>query len=353
MGEKLVSIIIPVYNAEKYISRCLDSIINQSYKNIQIIVIDDGSTDNGVLILDKYKEDDNRISVYRTENRGVSYARNLGIEKAKGEYFVFVDADDFVQKDMIEKMYYRLLSDGSDICVCNVWRTNGDKSKIQSNRKDEQIVLFNSIEKEEYMITFLLRQVHAYCVWNKMYKRSLIDKNNIRFAANSEMYPEDMLFNLMYFTGVTRISWISEALYNHIKRKNSITTSYRNDIVNRYIECAILYKNYINQKESNELINVYYMMLNWNLINGVISSIRNNQDKVEKINADIKQIYLKESQLCKMKNLKYYSCGSSNVKLCEMILNGDSMGYIEYIYELMECEKVDEVFRMRRKWNAN
>lgn len=87
MGEKLVSIIIPVYNAEKYISRCLDSIINQSYKNIQIIVIDDGSTDNGVLILDKYKEDDNRISVYRTENRGVSYARNLGIEKAKGEYF--------------------------------------------------------------------------------------------------------------------------------------------------------------------------------------------------------------------------------------------------------------------------
>lgn len=176
MGEKLVSIIIPVYNAEKYISRCLDSIINQSYKNIQIIVIDDGSTDKGVLILDKYKEDDNRISVYRTENRGVSYARNLGIEKAKGEYFVFVDADDFVQKDMIEKMYYRLLSDGSDICVCNVWRTNGDKSKIQSNRKDEQIVLFNSIEKEEYMITFLLRQVHAYCVWNKMYKRSLIDK---------------------------------------------------------------------------------------------------------------------------------------------------------------------------------
>lgn len=160
MGEKLVSIIIPVYNAEKYISRCLDSIINQSYKNIQIIVIDDGSTDNGVLILDKYKEDDNRISVYRTENRGVSYARNLGIEKAKGEYFVFVDADDFVQKDMIEKMYYRLLSDGSDICVCNVCETIRFLLKIRFDIDNNIFRNISYLSKFDWLIQIVCQASH-------------------------------------------------------------------------------------------------------------------------------------------------------------------------------------------------
>lgn len=354
MRKDLVSVIIPVYNAEKYISKCLDSLLNQTYERMQIIIINDGSTDNGPQILNKYEALDDRIIVYHTENRGVSFARNLGIDKAMGDYILFIDADDFMRNDMIKKMYYRMLQDDSDVCVCNALRIHGDMEKIQCQRGDETINIKTPVDKEEYIITFLLRQVHAYCVWNKMYKRSILNQYNIRFVANDKMYPEDMLFNLIYFTEITKISWVSDALYIHIKHQNSITTSYRNNIVNRYAECAFLYKQYLNiRRKWSDLHNVYYMMLNWNYINAVISSIRDNKEDDERISFELKKIWQHRRESFEAANSKYYLHNSLNMQLYKLIASGDATGYVNFISNLMKQGNVDELFKMRGKWNAN
>lgn len=354
MCKNLVSVIIPVYNAEKYISKCLDSLLDQTFKRMQIIIINDGSTDNSAQILNKYEVLDDRVSVYHTENRGVSSARNLGIDKATGEYIIFIDADDFVRNDMIEKMYYRILQDNSDVCVCNALRVHGDVEKIQCRRSDEIIDIKDTVDKEEYMITFLLRQVHAYCVWNKMYKRSILNQYNIRFVANEKMYPEDMLFNLMYFTEIFKISWVSDLLYIHIKHQNSITTSYRYNIVKRYSECAFLYKQYLNTRQKwNDLHNVYYIMLNWNFINAVISSIRDNKEESEVIASELKMIWQCRGEPFEAANSKYYPQNSLNIKLYRLFASGDAIGYVNFISNLMKQGNVDELFKMRGEWNAN
>ena len=115
---ELISIIVPVYNVEEYIEQALDSLINQTYKNIEIIIIDDGSTDNSAIICERYAEEDKRIVVIHTANNGVAIARNLGINLAKGEYIGFVDPDDYINLEMFEKLYGALKECKADIACC-------------------------------------------------------------------------------------------------------------------------------------------------------------------------------------------------------------------------------------------
>ena len=147
MENKCISIIIPVYNCEKYISRCLRSIINQTYKNLQIIVVNDGSTDNTLNICEDIARNDSRIEIYSKENGGVSSARNLGLKKVKGDYISFVDADDFLEVNMFSKMIYSLKDE--DLIVCNFYIV--DEKGNKENGKSIPNVILN---KNETLIEF-------------------------------------------------------------------------------------------------------------------------------------------------------------------------------------------------------
>lgn len=143
----LISVIIPVYNGEKYIKRCINSLINQTYKNIEIIIINDGSKDNSINIIKEISEKDKRIIIIDKENQGVSIARNAGIEKASGDYIMFVDVDDWVKTNMIEQMYKVIKKENVDIVKCN--SINEFNNKATENKISNSLVN-KVLKKEEY-----------------------------------------------------------------------------------------------------------------------------------------------------------------------------------------------------------
>lgn len=253
----LISIIIPVYNVEKYINKCLNSVFNQTYKNIEIIVVNDGSTDNcEKIILDNYK-DEKRLIYIKKENGGLSSARNLGIEKSKGKYICFVDSDDWIEKDYIEKMYNMIIKDDSQICVCNMKYIFED-GKIKKRTpviKEKEIV--DNTTALNYLLEGKKYKFHAV---NKMYQRSLFIDNNIRFELN-KLY-EDVFTTYKLFVCACKISLIPDFLYNYLQnRKGSILNTRFNekrfDILEAISEVS--YNKYINKNVSKKSLQCFYI----------------------------------------------------------------------------------------------
>ena len=145
MMDKLVSIVVPVYNVDKYLDKCVNSIINQKYKNLEIILVDDGSTDESGKKCDLWAEKDNRIRVIHKENGGLSDARNVGIDNSKGYYISFIDSDDFIENDMIEVLLKEIKENNCDISICGYYKTYVDKDEIIDNSKE--IFVMNNIER--------------------------------------------------------------------------------------------------------------------------------------------------------------------------------------------------------------
>ena len=175
-----ISVIVPVYNVEQYLSQCLDSIINQTYKNLEIICVDDGSPDNSGKILDEYAEKDNRIKVIHQENQGVSVARNTGLDNATGEWVSFIDSDDYIKLDFYERMINVALKNNSQVVQCRVYRNQ----KPLYGGKCIRTSGFGNI------ISILKRGYSC----NKLWSLELINKNNIRFYPG--IYVEDILFSV-------------------------------------------------------------------------------------------------------------------------------------------------------------
>ena len=200
----LVSVIVPVYNAEKYLSRCIDSILAQTYTNFELLLINDGSKDNSGKICDEYAEKDNRIRVYHKENGGVSSARNYGLDKAVGKYICFVDADDWVNKDYLEKL---LPTDDEEMVVCSFMYETMESFFLSNIIRDK-----NNIET---VLHLLLDHMAVCAPWCKIMRRDIIEQNNIRFDVNVSA-GEDMLFVCDYFSaGLNKIRTISQPLYHY------------------------------------------------------------------------------------------------------------------------------------------
>ena len=166
MGKIKVSVIVPVYNVEKYLDKCLDSLGRQTLKDIEIIVVNDESPDNSQKIIDKYSKKYSVIHGYKKKNGGVSDARNFGIKEAKGEYIAFVDGDDYVSIDMYEKMYEKAKAGNFDVVVCDLNYVYEDGSIKRVSSK---------IEKDTTNIKKTYVNMYP-CVWNKIYKRGLFSK---------------------------------------------------------------------------------------------------------------------------------------------------------------------------------
>ena len=227
MDEKLISVIVPIYNVEKYLEKCIDSIINQTYKNLEIILIDDGSTDKSGNICDKYKKYDSRIVVIHENNCGLSYARNKGLDLAKGQLISFVDSDDSLELNMLEVLMNNMYKYDSDISICNYFYIKDNDKKIcvnNSNLKD-----FSSFGREKFDNIYNEYKSLAVVVWNKLYKREIFDE--IRFP-NGKIY-EDAFVICDILDNSKRVSYTLKPLYNYVYRANSIINTFAVNHFNR------------------------------------------------------------------------------------------------------------------------
>lgn len=214
--DDLISIIVPIYNVEIYLEKCLDSIINQTYKNIEIILINDGSPDNSKFICEKYKNMDNRIKLINSKNQGVSSARNRGLQISKGKYILFVDPDDWIEKNMIETLYTNLVKTKSDISVCNYYEVKNE------NKNSRNLLIEETFNTERFLYySFNERYFRGY-LWNKLYSRSVIFNNNdyVKFDKNIHIC-EDLLFNYKVALNTSKICYTDDKLYNYLQRENS------------------------------------------------------------------------------------------------------------------------------------
>lgn len=250
---KKVSVVVPIYNGEKYLKRCINSILAQTLQDFELILVNDGCTDSSSAIIESYKQIDKRVLVVNKENGGVSSARNSGLDYASGEYILFVDCDDYIAKSMLEKMVASLERDNADICVCNAKRINNGIVTTQSHMDDYCLRLNTKSDVEKYIQDYIFTERHKYCVWNKLYKLSMLKKHHIRFAINNDIYPEDLLFVLETSLIVKCITWIEEPLYFHILHTGGLTLSYRKNVINRYMNLCQLFK----QKVYTDCLNNY------------------------------------------------------------------------------------------------
>lgn len=215
----LVSIIIPVYNVEKYLSACLDSVIKQKYYNLQIILVDDGSTDRSGYICDLYAEQDSRIKVLHTDNNGVSSARNAGIECTNGELICFIDSDDTVEENYIDSLVNAWVEDKSDLVICNIKDINLNRI-ISKRRVGSRLT---GVFREDYwQLIDLLRGPVA-----KLYTKDIIKKYSIRFPIYIHV-SEDQIWNFNYYSHVNSYSYVDESLYNYFHRDNNSLSQLKN-----------------------------------------------------------------------------------------------------------------------------
>lgn len=217
---KKVSVIIPMHNAEKTIKRALDSLMNQSYANIEVVVVNNNSTDKSINIAKTYLNK-LELKLLNEKNSGPSYARNSGIENSSGEYIMFLDADDYFEKDMVHEMVSAVKN--NDLVCCNKYKVNNQKKTFEKFQ-NESIKSYGYIGLLEYM------QKHAVfnTVWNKIYKKSIIIKNKIRFNTSMKV-SEDYNFNIDYYRYVKSAVVINAPLYNYVISSSSITASYNLD----------------------------------------------------------------------------------------------------------------------------
>lgn len=230
----LISVIIPVYNAEQYLERCLKSVLSQTYINLEILLINDGSTDASQIICDKFAEKDERIRIIQKDNSGVAETRNVGILEARGEYIGFVDSDDYIKQDMFEKMLMQAKKSNSDIVMCGYYVDNSEKiQKVSMNYE-------NRYEGYSNIVHGLLKLYYGeycnglYSLCNKLIKRTVYFQNNIMFDVSLKR-GEDAWFIFQCLKNSNRVDVIREPLYFYYQNNQSIMHTLYEDQYEKWV----------------------------------------------------------------------------------------------------------------------
>ncbi len=241
MRNPLVSVIVPVYNVEKYLYQCLESIVIQTYSNIEVIVVNDGSPDNSDLIIKEFSSKDSRIKLINQKNAGLSAARNAGIKDATGEYIMFVDSDDWIESSMVEELLSKVK--GVDLVVCSYNRMYTSKSnprvlnvegELNGTIFQRKLVgLYGSELKDP-------SQVDAFSIaCAKLYKTDIIKKELIQFVSTKKIGTEDLLFNIQYSNQISRCYIYNEPLYNYRRdNEGSLTSTFKPKL---FVQWQLLY----------------------------------------------------------------------------------------------------------------
>ena len=241
MPQPKVSIIVPVYNVEKYLKRCINSLKNQTLEDIEIILVDDSSTDSSLEICQRAADEDSRIKVIHKANEGAGYARNAALKIATGEYIGFLDSDDFAEKEMFKTLYDKAIKYNSELIISGVLFVDGNMF-----REDGECVLKTYFDKDTHFETEdQLKELrmgiigatpedtddskYGMSIWKNLFKTEIIKKNNIVFESEREILSEDALFMIDYISCIKKATGIKEAFYNYCRNEASISKSYKKD----------------------------------------------------------------------------------------------------------------------------
>ena len=262
-----LSIVLPVFNVEKYLERCIKSILEGTYKDLELVIVNDGTKDDSENIIIRYLEKYNNITYIVKENGGLSHARNVGYKYSKGEYIAFFDSDDYIKKDMYEKLMAKVKDYNYDIVVCDLYmeyEQTGKKIYVGSNVEKE----YKDVEKDNNGISIrkeIMENIYI-AVHNKIYKKELIEKtfeNGMPFV--NGMYYEDILYTYSILQNTRSISFVKEPLYYYVQRTSSISNNYDKKLydiitsVEMLIENAVENNRFEDYKEILEYIGIRYM----------------------------------------------------------------------------------------------
>ena len=328
----LVSIIVPVYNSEKYIEKCIDSILNQTYKNLELILINDGSTDNSGHLCDVFANVDKRVKVKHMKNSGVSSARNKGMKIATGKFIQFVDSDDYIEPNMVEALTNET-NNNSDMVLCGYKRISKDNNgKInQTNSK-----LYNKvyISRKMFLDEFgvLFNYYYINYLWNKLYVADIIKKFDITFD-NSMNWGEDLIFNLNYLSYCNKITIIDKYLYNYIDYNNdSITSTFNSELYNNQQN---MYKSVRKFLVSNdEYLGVNKEIVEIKFTNAMmmcLSNLFHSDSSYKKLEINNLVLQIIEDDIV-IQNLKYFAYGSIQNKLVGKLIKHKSLNFIIYFF---------------------
>lgn len=318
-----VSVIIPVYNVEKYIDRCLKSLVNQTFKDYEVIVVNDGSPDNSQKIIDKYTKKYHKLikSVIK-ENGGQGSARNLGIELSKGKYVMFVDSDDYIEKTMIEELYSKV-EEGYDIVACNNYIEYENGQKLEDI---DESIYFN--KEKNYLFS-------KPAVWNKIFLKDIIVKNKIKFR--EKLWYEDFDFTINIYGLTDKIGFVPKPLYNYIIREGS---TMNNSNIQRNLEIILAFDEIIKFYKSKKIYTKYYDYLEFLAIYNiyiatnvrVINAKADKKKKLEVINKINNYMY---KNFPDFKNNKYIDeYLSKNKKVILKLMNNKHYSLINIIFKV-------------------
>lgn len=257
MNNIKISIIVPVFNVEKYLSFCVDSLLNQTFKDIEIILVDDGSPDSCPQMCEDYAQKDKRVKVIHKQNSGLGYARNSGLDIAKGEFVSFIDSDDFISLDMYEKMYAFIQKHQLDTCLCDYERFGDDGSGEVSRENKDELVLYGKQVK-----CFALDMIapnpsyksdvkYNFCCWRTLYSNKIIRENHIRFFSEREIASEDLPFNILYFDKAQAVGYIPVIGYHYRFNPNSLSKCFSLNKYNCLLKLIDLTNEILKQSSFN------------------------------------------------------------------------------------------------------
>lgn len=323
MNKCKLSIIVPVYGVEKYIDKCLDSLVKQSLKEIEIIVVNDGTKDNSQKIIDKYvKKYPDKIKSYIKENGGQGSARNYGLEKANGEYIGYVDSDDFVEKDMYKKLYNKAKENNYDIVVCGNYNVSED---YQNKNIDTFINNYNTDLENIFF--------GKMAVWNKIYKRDILIKNKLEFK--EKVWYEDLAFTLKAIMNSNTFAFIDEPLYDYLIREGS---TMNNSNVKRNLEILEAFNDilsYIQHNKKEEYFSkIEFLAIDHIYISAIVRVLKAEADDKVKRETINKLIDYMNKKFPNYKNNKYINTLSKNRKIIYKLINIKMYGLINLIFKV-------------------
>ncbi len=242
----LISIIIPFYNGESYLERCLDSVVNQTYSNLEIILINDGSTDKSLEICERYLKNDSRIKIISKKHGGVAMARNAGLDAVTGEYIGFVDSDDYIDENMYMELFNALIHNNCDVATCNFYRVYGEEYFVDHTFPYKNVIL----NREDAIKSILLDKELKVYLWTKLFSKKVFE--NVRFPDGREY--EDADVSVKTLENVDSVIFLNKFFYYYINRIDSIDNSYDEKNVKDTIEISYYRYKHVKDKYKDLLL---------------------------------------------------------------------------------------------------
>lgn len=257
MENPMVSVIVPVYQVEAYLPRCLDSILAQTRQDFELILVDDGSTDRSPEIMAEYAQKDSRIIRIHKQNGGLSSARNAGMEAAKGKYLLFVDSDDYIAPELVADAVRAAEETGAELTVWNYEKVDDTRAYGPFLRITDETVDVDAIGLKNYFYRYWIPNRFGFEAWNKLYARRVVEQNGLRFQPNREILAEDLLFNAMYILHTHRVSALGRVYSCYYQREGSIMNAPKPRCAYRLMNLAERLTDYVQaQPRGGELKNV-------------------------------------------------------------------------------------------------